>query len=104
LFAPFLVALALISPFCAVVTAIGNALAAASSTHIQLCFRAQAKRSHFRRRQTSSRIATFAEAFVSIGWAAAAALAASGTSLAAMPGAVAVGILASAHLFNSHKA
>jgi len=35
----------------------------------------QARRSQFRRRQTSSRIATFAEAFSSIGWAASAALA-----------------------------
>jgi ABC-2 type transport system permease protein len=103
LFAPFLVALALISPFCAVVTAIGNALAAASSTHIQLCFRAQAKRSHFRRRQTSSRIATFAEAFVSIGWAAAAALAASGTFAAVMPAAMAVGVLAGARYISPHK-
>jgi hypothetical protein len=41
---------------------------------------------------------------VSIAWAATAALAATGTSLAAMPGVVAVGILASAHLFNPHKA
>ena len=30
----------------------------------------QATRSQFRRRQTSSRLATFAEAFSSIGWAA----------------------------------
>jgi ABC-2 type transport system permease protein len=34
----------------------------------------QAKRSQFRRRQTSSRVATFAEAFSSIGWAATTAL------------------------------
>jgi ABC-2 type transport system permease protein len=102
-FAPFIVALALVSPFCALVAGIGVAIAAASATEIQLCFRAQAKRSHFRRRQTSSRVATFAEAFVSIAWAATAALAATGTSLAAMPGAVAVGILASAHLLNPHK-
>jgi ABC-2 type transport system permease protein len=98
-FAPFVVALALIAPAYGAVAGLGVAIAAASATEIQLCFRAQAKRSHFRRRQTSSRLATFAEAFVSIAWAAAAALAASGTSLAAMPGAVAVGILASAHLF-----
>jgi ABC-2 type transport system permease protein len=103
-FAPFIVALALVSPFCAVVAAVGIAIAAASATEIQLCFRAQAKRSHFRRRQTSSRVATFAEAFVSIAWAATAALAATGTVLAAMPGVVAVGILASAHLLNPHKA
>jgi ABC-2 type transport system permease protein len=102
-FTPFIVALALVSPFCALVAGIGIAIAAASATEIQLCFRAQAKRSAFRRRQTSSRVATFAEAFVSIAWAATAALAATGTALAAMPGAVAVGILASAHLLNSHK-
>ena len=48
-------------------------------TAIQLWFRTQAKRSHFRRRQTSSRVATFAEAFSSISWAATAALAAAGT-------------------------
>ena len=83
---------------------VGIAIAAASATQIQLCFRAQAKRSHFRRRQTSSRVATFAEAFVSIAWAATAALAAAGTSLAAMPGVVAVGILASAHLLDPQKA
>jgi ABC-2 type transport system permease protein len=103
-FAPFIVALALVSPFCAVVAGVGIAIAAASATEIQLCFRAQAKRSAFRRRQTSSRVATFAEAFVSIAWAATAALAATGTALAAMPGVVAVGILASAHLFSPQKA
>ena len=103
-FTPFIVALALVSPFCALVAGIGIAIAAASATEIQLCFRAQARRSHFRRRQTSSRVATFAEAFVSIAWAATAALAATGTALAAMPGVVAVGILAGAHLFNPHKA
>jgi ABC-2 type transport system permease protein len=103
-FAPFIVALALVSPFCALVAGIGIAIAAASATEIQLCFRAQAKRSQFRRRQTSSRVATFAEAFVSIAWAATAALAATGTVLAAMPGVVAVGILASAHLLNPQRA
>jgi ABC-2 type transport system permease protein len=103
-FAPFILALALSSPFCALVAGIGIAVAAASATEIQLCFRAQARRSHFRRRQTSSRVATFAEAFVSIAWAATAALAAAGASLAVMPGMVAVGILASAHLFQPQRA
>jgi ABC-2 type transport system permease protein len=98
-FAPFIAVLAFTSTFHATVAGLGIAIAAASATEIQLCFRAQAKRSHFRRRQTSSRFATFAEAFVSIAWAATAALAASGTSFAVMPGALAVGILASAHLF-----
>jgi ABC-2 type transport system permease protein len=103
-FTPFMIAMALLSPLYALVAGVGIAIAAASATQIQLCFRAQAKRSAFRRRQTSSRVATFAEAFVSIAWAATAALAATGTSLAAMPGVVAIGILASAHLFNPHKA
>jgi ABC-2 type transport system permease protein len=103
-FAPFILALALSSWFCALVAGIGIAVAAASATEIQLCFRAQARRSHFRRRQTSSRVATFAEAFVSIAWAATAALAAAGASLAVMPGVVAVGILASAHLFQQQRA
>jgi ABC-2 type transport system permease protein len=104
-FAPLLVALTLASPFYAAVTAVGVVAAAASATHIQLCFRAQAKRSHFRRRQTSSRIATFAEAFVSIGWAAAAALAANEWWIAAaFPAAMAVGILAGARYLSPHKA
>ena len=68
-------ALAFASPLQAAVTALGVIIAAASATAIQLWFRVQARRSQFRRRQTSSRIATFAEAFSSIGWAATAALA-----------------------------
>jgi ABC-2 type transport system permease protein len=74
LFTPLVVALLFASPQQAAVTAIGVAVAAASATAIQLWFRAQARRSQFRRRQTSSRLATFAEAFSSIGWAATAAL------------------------------
>jgi ABC-2 type transport system permease protein len=75
IFAPLVLALALASPLQAAVTAIGVVIAAASATAIQLWFRVQARRSQFRRRQTSSRLATFAEAFSSIGWAATAALA-----------------------------
>lgn len=74
LFAPLLSALAFAAPPQAAVTAIGVIVAAASATAIQLWFRVQARRSQFRRRQTSSRLATFAEAFSSIGWAATAAL------------------------------
>jgi ABC-2 type transport system permease protein len=80
--APIIAALATASLWAAFVTAVGVLVAAASSTAIQLFFRAQAKRSHFRRRQTSSRVATFAEAFSSIGWAATAGLAAAGSMLA----------------------
>ena len=75
IFAPLVAALAFASPLQAVVTASGIIIAAASATAIQLWFRVQARRSQFRRRQTSSRLATFAEAFSSIGWAATAVLA-----------------------------
>jgi ABC-2 type transport system permease protein len=75
LFAPLVIALLFASPLQAAVTAAGVIIAAASATAIQLWFRVQARRSQFRRRQTSSRLATFAEAFSSIGWAATAALA-----------------------------
>jgi ABC-2 type transport system permease protein len=56
------------------VATLGILTAAASATLIQFCFRTQAKRNQFRRRQTSSRIATFAETFSSIAWAATLAL------------------------------
>jgi ABC-2 type transport system permease protein len=74
IFAPLVAALALLTPAQAVVTAAGVVIAASSATAIQLWFRVQARRSQFRRRQTSSRLATFAEAFSSIGWAATSAL------------------------------
>ena len=74
-FAPLVLALLFASPLQAAVTALGVMVAAASATAIQLWFRVQARRSQFRRRQTSSRLATFAEAFSSIGWAATGALA-----------------------------
>jgi ABC-2 type transport system permease protein len=78
-FAPFVAALALATPPVALVAVVGVAASGAAAVTIQLWFRAQAKRSHFRRRQTSSRVATFAEAFSSIAWAGAAALAAAGS-------------------------
>ena len=74
IFAPLVAALALLAPAQAIVTLAGVVIAASSATAIQLWFRVQAKRSQFRRRQTSSRLATFAEAFCSIGWAATSAL------------------------------
>ncbi|QOZ22896.1 permease [Bradyrhizobium sp. CCBAU 51753] len=73
-FAPMIIALAFASLAQAAVTTTAVIIATASAAAIQLWFRAQAKRSQFRRRQTSSRVATFAEAFCSIGWAATAAL------------------------------
>jgi ABC-2 type transport system permease protein len=74
IFAPLVAALAFVSPLQAAVTASAVIIATVSATAIQLWFRVQARRSQFRRRQTSSRLATFAEAFSSIGWAASAAL------------------------------
>jgi ABC-2 type transport system permease protein len=73
--APLIGGLAIVSLTLALTTALAAIVAAGSATSIQLWFRVQARRSQFRRRQTSSRIATFAEAFASIGWAATAALA-----------------------------
>ncbi|HEX7967386.1 MAG TPA: hypothetical protein VF502_04145 [Stellaceae bacterium] len=103
-FAPFAAALALVSPVIALVSAGGIALAAASATAIQLSFRAQAKRSLFRRRQISSRIATFAEAFASIGWAATGALAAAGTWFAVVTGLFALSVVAGARLIAPARA
>jgi ABC-2 type transport system permease protein len=94
LFAPLVLALVFVSPTQAAVTACGVAMAAASATAIQLWFRVQARRSQFRRRQTSSRLATFAEAFSSIGWAATAALALAMPLAAAISGLITVGLLA----------
>jgi ABC-2 type transport system permease protein len=92
-FVPFVLPLAIVAFYFALTAVIGIALAAISSTAIQLWFSTQAKRSHFRRRQTSSRIATFAEAFSSITWAATAALAAVGTWLAVVTGMIALMVL-----------
>jgi ABC-2 type transport system permease protein len=99
-FAPFVTALALLSPFHALVSAAGIMIAAASATQIQLWFRNQAKRSHFRRRQISSRMATFAEAFSSITWAATAALAAAGSLLAIFTAVIALGTLIGARVIS----
>jgi ABC-2 type transport system permease protein len=99
-FAPIVAVLAFDSLFAAVVAGVGILTAAASATLIQICFRTQAKRSQFRRRQTSSRIATFAEAFSSIAWAATSALAAAGTWIALGPALIAIGILAGVRLIS----
>jgi ABC-2 type transport system permease protein len=94
IFAPLIAALAFASMTQAIVTALGVIVATASAAAIQLWFRVQAKRSQFRRRQTSSRLATFAEAFCSIGWAATAALAVTIPIAAVISGAMTAAILA----------
>ena len=100
IFTPLLAALAIVSPWHALVTAFGIVIAAAAATSIQFWFRTQAKRSQFRRRQVSSRVATFAEAFSSIGWAATAAVAAASLWLAIAPAAIALLVLAGACLMS----
>ena len=84
-FAPLIVVLALMSPWHALIAAAGIVIATTAATSIQLWFRGQFKRSLFRRRQVSSRVATFAEAFSSIGWAATAAVASASLILAIAP-------------------
>jgi hypothetical protein len=63
-FTPFLVALAFLSVYAAFVSALGILMAAVAATGIQFWFRKQATRRYFRHRQTASRFATFAEAFL----------------------------------------
>jgi ABC-2 type transport system permease protein len=93
-FAPLVLPLALASPAQAMVAALGVGLAAGSSTAIQLWFRVEARRTQFRRRQTASRFATFAEAFSSIGWAATAGLALAMPAFAAVSAALTLALLA----------
>lgn len=93
-FSPFVVALLFLSPMVALIVVAGVGASAASATAIQLWFRGQAKRSLFRRRHTSSRIATISEALSSITWAAAAAVAAAGNWLAIIVAIIAISILA----------
>jgi ABC-2 type transport system permease protein len=99
-FAPLIVVLAIASPWHALITGGGIVVAAGAATSIQLWFRSPAKRSQFRRRQVSSRVATFAEAFSSIGWAATAAVAAVNLWLAIAPGLVALAVVAGARFMS----
>jgi ABC-2 type transport system permease protein len=103
LFAPLVLALLFASPLQAAITALGVTVAAASATAIQLWFRVQARRSQFRRRQTSSRLATFAEAFSSIGWAATTALALSIPVAALVTGLMTTAILAATWKFSPRR-
>ena len=98
IFAPLVAVIAVASPWHAAITGTGIVIAAACATAIQLWFRTQAKRSQFRRRQVSSRVATFAEAFSSIGWAATAAVAAVSLSLAIPPGLIALAVVVGTRL------
>jgi len=103
-FAPFIIGLLFLAPSLALIAAFGITASAASAAAIQFCFRAQAKRAQFRRRHTSSRIATFSEAFSSITWAAAGAVAAAGSWFASLVALVAVGIVAGARMLSPARA
>jgi ABC-2 type transport system permease protein len=103
-FAPIVAVLTLDTVFVGIVCGLGILTAAAAATVIQLCFRVQARRSQFRRRQTSSRLATFAEALSSIAWAATTALAAAQTWAALGTAAIAFGILAGVWLISPSRA
>ncbi|WP_434052206.1 MAG: permease [Roseibium sp.] len=82
---PLTLALAFVSVWGAVVTFAGAMVAAASAILVQLWFRAQAKRTTFRRRQVASKASTLAEAAASISCAAGTALIAAGSPLALLP-------------------
>jgi ABC-2 type transport system permease protein len=97
-FAPFVLGLLLYAPALAVIATMGIAASAISASLIQLWFRAQAKRSQFRRRHTSSRIATFSEAFSSVMWAATGGVAAAGSWLVVIIALLAAGLLACVRL------
>jgi ABC-2 type transport system permease protein len=95
-FAPPVAVLAVLAPVPAMVALGGVAIAATSASLIQFWFRAQAKRSLFRRRHVSSRVATFAEAFSSITWSGAGAAALVNPWFAILPSGVALAVLAGA--------
>jgi len=103
-FAPLLAVLAILSPWHALVAGAGIVIATMAATSIQLWFRSQAKRSQFRRRQVSSRVATFTEAFSSIGWAATAAVASVSLVLAIAPALIALLVLAGAWIMSPRTA
>ena len=93
IFAPFLLGILTHSWTMAAICAVAILVSASSSTLIQIWFRSQARRRYFRRRQTSSRIATFAEAFSSVAWASTAAVAANESWYWIAPAIVAILVL-----------
>jgi ABC-2 type transport system permease protein len=103
-FAPMVAVLAMLSPWHALVASGGIVIATTAATAIQLWFRSQAKRSQFRRRQVSSRVATFTEAFSSIGWAATAAVASVSLVLAIAPALIALLVVAGAWIMSPRTA
>ena len=92
-FSPLVLGLLFFSMNVALVAAGAIVASAVSAIAIQLWFRSQVKRSQFRQRHASSRVATLSEAFSSITWAAASAIAAAGSWTAVVVVMIALGIL-----------
>jgi ABC-2 type transport system permease protein len=101
--APLVLLIGLASLPIALVTILFVGLSASSATAIQLWFRVQARRSMFRRRQVSSRVATLCEAFSSIMWAGSGALAAHGSWLAIAAAVFALGVVGTARLLSPRR-
>ncbi len=82
---PLAIGLATVAPWGAMVTFLGALTAAGCAILVQLWFRAQARRTMFRRRQVASKISTIAEAVASILCAGTTALVAASQPLAIIP-------------------
>lgn len=95
--APFVLAMAFVSPHGAIVILTGVLAGASCAILIQLWFRAQAKRTNFRRRQVASRVSTLLEALASILTAATAAVAAAGSWMALGPAMLALIVMGVAY-------
>ena len=100
---PFVLAIALLSVWSAFVTFIGAVAAASCAIFIQLCFRAQAKRANFRRRQVASRTSTVCEAFATLLCAGTVGLWAAGNGLAVIPGCLTLCVLGIAWYLRPRK-
>lgn len=90
-FSPFLLGLVWLSWRAGAIALAGIVIAGASATAIQFWYRLQAYRGRIRRRQTASRLTTFAEAIASISLAATGAMIAAGMYLSVVPAVVSCG-------------
>ena len=97
---PLVVCIAMMSMWAAAMTFLGALLGASCAIIIQLWFRAQSKRSNFRRRQVASKASTFCEAFVSISCALTAGVAAAGSLAVVIPAVLVVLVMGIAWLLS----
>jgi ABC-2 type transport system permease protein len=104
LVSPIVFFLLIADPLLALIAIGGIAASGISATMIQLWFRSQANRASFRRRQTSSKVATLAEALSSILWAGTTGLLAGGAwQFAPLTIVLAVGVLWTARSFRPSR-